>query len=101
MSIRSGLLAMIFAVFSGIVMARHASASDGQIVWFWENGRTFGWSIVPDSQYGNRPPPPVTSKMSVTERCGRLVGRQMLRDRPGRVNSTQLEDACVRNGGQL
>ncbi len=101
MSIRAGLFAMTIAVFCGVLPTRHASASDGQTVWFWENGRGFGWSVVPDSQHGNRLPPQITSKMSVAERCGRLVGRQMLRDRSGRVYSTQLEDTCIRNGGQL
>lgn len=101
MMLRAGLFAVMIAVVGGVLPIRDASGSDGQTVWFWENGHSFGWSIVPDSKYGNRLPPQITSAMSITERCGRLVGRQMLRDRPGRVYSTQLEDACVRNGGQL
>ncbi len=93
------------AVMLGALLVAHSAmgvmARGDSEVWFWENERGFGWSDIPDYQHGNRPPPPITSKMSVAERCGRLVGRQMVRDRSGRVYSTQLEDACIRNGGKI
>ncbi len=93
------------SVMLGAVLVAHSAtaviARGDSDVWFWENERSFGWSDVPDSQRGNRPPPQITSKMSVAERCGRLVGRQMVRDRSSRVVSTQLEDACIRSGGKI
>ena len=90
------LAALLVAHSATAVMARGENE-----VWFWENGQRFGWSDIPDAQRTILPLPPITSKMSVVERCGRLVGRQMVRDRAGRVYSTQLEDACIRNGGRI
>ncbi len=78
-----------------------ALAFGDQTIFFWEDARSFGWSDIPDRTNRNLTPPPLTSNMSITERCGRLVGRQMVRDRSGRVYSTQLEDACIRNGGKI
>lgn len=88
--------ALLVAQSTTAVMARGDSE-----VWFWETATSFGWSDLPESQNGNRPPPQITSKMSLAERCGRLVGRQMVRDRSSRVFSTQIEEACIRNGGRI
>lgn len=103
---RSDPMPHIFvAVMLGVLLVAPSAtaviARGDSEVWFWENERSFGWSDIPDYRNGNRAPPPITSKMSVAERCSRLVGRQLVRDRSGRVYSTQLEDACVLNRGKL
>ena len=95
-------ISTVMLIVVGLIMQPTASAYafDSQTIYFWEDARSFGWSDIPDYRYGN-PPVPVTARMSISERCARLVGRQMVRDRSGRVYSIQLEDACIRNGGRL
>lgn len=76
---------------------------DGQSqVYFWEDDRTYGWSDVIDARHSN-PPPKVIKKAHVTidEICARQVGRIMRFDQSSRIYSTQLEDACIRNGGKI
>jgi len=98
---RAFVLAFVITIIWGVAPSRLALASSStQTVWFWEDSRTYGWSVIPDVRHGN-PPSRVTAKMSLTERCARLVGRLLLRDLSGRVYSTQLEDACIRQGGRI
>lgn len=76
---------------------------DGQSrVYFWEDAYTYGWSDIVDPRYLD-PPPRVIKKARVTvsELCGRLVGRVLRFDQSSRVYSIQMEDYCIRNGGKL
>lgn len=98
---RAFVMTILVTIICSVAPSRQAHALDGQILWFREDSHNYGWSDVPDLTRRDHVPPTLTSPMSLAERCGRLVGRQMVRDRPGRIHSIQLEDVCIRNAGKI
>lgn len=94
--------ALAFALVMALLpLAAHANSGDTDTLWFWETETKYGWAQVPTYNHGNAPPKILRKSPSLTEQCGRLVGRLLLRDISGRRYSVFLEDACVRNGGKL
>lgn len=82
--------------------AQRASGDGQSRVWFWEDAYSYGWSDTIDPRYLNDPPKVIKkARVTITEICARLVGRQMRYDQSARVVSTQQEDYCIRNGGKL
>ena len=93
--------ALALAVAAGSFTPRLMHAANDDLVWFWEDEHSYGWADTIDVRHGNPPPQHFDHKLSLTEQCALKVGRLLQRDRSGRVYSTQLEDACVRDGGRL
>ena len=78
-----------------------ANGGDKDTIYFWETATTYGWSDVVDVRHSDTVLPKIKRKLSITELCGRLVGRQMRRDDSSRSHSLRLEDYCIHNGGRL
>ena len=99
---RNRLAVAIIALGAVALSPGLVRASSESIMYFWEDERTYGWSAIADPRHFDPPPRIFNHKQSLSEQCARMVGRLLRRDRSsGRIHSTQLEDACIRNGGRI
>lgn len=94
-----------------VTLAAVASAADVQAsrlfrdgpsqMYFWEDSYRYGWSDSPQPTFGAPAPRILKRNVSLTEICARQVGRVLRIDSSSLIVSTQMTDACVRNGGRL
>lgn len=95
-------ISLFFLAFTEPTLAQRSGGDGNSRVYFWEDAYGYGWSDIIDPRYTNDPPKVIKkARVTISEICARLVGRQMRYDQASRVFSIQQEDYCIRNGGKL
>jgi hypothetical protein len=94
-----------------VALAALAGAADAQVnrlfrdgpshMYFWEDPYRYGWSDSPQPTFGAPAPRILKRNVTLTELCARQVGRMLRIDSSSLIVSTQMTDACIRNGGRL